>query len=128
MPTSEQIEKAARAIAEAEGWALIADLSLPFSEGSRIGKAMHKAKVALSAAEGVKPRVKPLAWAEASFGDTWYAKSILGEYAIWEIENGYFRAPDQPAGTRCDGDLDAAKAAAQADYETRIFSALQEGE
>lgn len=65
-------------------------------------------------------RVKPLEWKRYDDG-WWEASSIFGDYIIRE------HYPDwlSPHGTWVDvSDIDAAKAAAQADYEARIMSAL----
>lgn len=43
------VEKVARAIAEAEGFQLPNDMSLPYAEGSRIGMSMAKARAAIEA-------------------------------------------------------------------------------
>ena len=43
------VERVARAIAEAEGFHLPNDMSLPYAEGSRIGKSMAKARAAIEA-------------------------------------------------------------------------------
>lgn len=75
-------------------------------------------------AGGVK--VKALEWDRSSVdGLIEYADSLLGEYQVWAIgDTGYFYrqsfATGQPAGEN----IEAAKAAAQADYERRILSAL----
>lgn len=74
---------------------------------------------------GVK--VKSLEWDRRSVdGSTEYADSLLGEYQVWAIGgSGYFYrkafATGQPAGDT----IETAKAAAQADYERRIRSALE---
>ena len=77
------------------------------------------------------PTVKPLDWQAA--GRDWCAVSAVGTYYVqWDDETGHWFAAlendapdhhviepgDQPS-------LDAAKAAAQADYEIRILSALE---
>lgn len=70
--------------------------------------------------------VKPLEWGPGytSGSETFYAKTILGMWSVWEIGNGYFRGPTDHGGTPVPGGIEAAKAAAQADYEARILSAL----
>lgn len=65
-------------------------------------------------------KVKPLIW-EQNFSGTWYAESVIGNYAVWD---GYFRPPTQNAGIPAGAKLDETKAAAQADFEARIRSAL----
>lgn len=70
--------------------------------------------------------VKPLEWV-ASGTRCWRAKSIIGYYRAME-----YRAPNLPAAGWESPDqwphdadsVDAAKAAAQADYEARVRSAL----
>lgn len=63
--------------------------------------------------------VKPLEW--QLDGSTWYAKSIIGEYAVWA---GYYRPPRGNGGILSGSTVDEAKAAAQAHYAASILSAL----
>lgn len=70
--------------------------------------------------------VKPLVWKyyrdpkEAS-----EARTQIGNWAIWEINGvAYCYGPDDICGKLCGDSIDDAKAAAQADYESRILSAL----
>lgn len=70
-------------------------------------------------------QVKPLDWTQPyPLEGTFYAESLLGVWSVWEIGSGYVRAPDQRAGRKVDGDIEAAKAAAQADYEDQLRSAF----
>jgi hypothetical protein len=70
-----------------------------------------------------QPRVKPLAWRDTRGDGTQWANTIFGlQYCASEKGWGFRNYPDQyPAG----GGVEEAKAAAQADYETRILSALE---
>ena len=63
-------------------------------------------------------RVEPLAWEDWIYGDG-KAQSIFGVYHVW---GDYWRAPGE---TSAGISADDPKAAAQADYEARIFSALR---
>ena len=61
--------------------------------------------------------VNPLVWVPASFGgDTYYANTILGQYAVW---GGYFRSPYGSVAVNGDE-----RAAAQAHHDAELFSAL----
>lgn len=77
---------------------------------------------ALAAAIAVAP-VKPLTvkpmefFSPPGFHGTKFAKTILGEYAVWP---GYFRRPNEVAGTPSDDP----EAAAQADFAERILCVL----
>lgn len=77
------------------------------------------------AAEGVKPRVKPLVWDKGfahTFVGIFYRYVRQSDYVVLEKHDGAMTLKS------VHDDIDAAKAAAQADYKARIFSALQEGE
>lgn len=63
------------------------------------------------------PAVKALEWVLMNDGATYNAASILGRWARWD---GHYMPPDGRAGIPCDDPV----AAAQADYESRIRSAL----
>ncbi|MDM7852330.1 hypothetical protein [Pseudochrobactrum kiredjianiae] len=53
------------------------------------------------------------------------AESVFGTYAIWEFGGeGYYRTPSATAGTPVQGGQTEAKAAAQADFERRIFACV----
>lgn len=69
--------------------------------------------------------LKSLEWTKTEFGDTWYAKSILGTWSVWEVGNGYYRPPDGHGGIRVDGGIEAAKEAAFAEYERRLMGAFE---
>ena len=85
----------------------------------------------LAASEPMCVAVKPLEWEHVTLTQTWQAKSIFGEYAVgfddgwWAQLGGYanweWNAPDDP---RSYHGPDAAKAAAQTDYDARILSAI----
>lgn len=70
--------------------------------------------------------VRKLEWHEFERGNSVYALAIVGQYSAWDFDgkDGHWRAPESFAGRRVSGDIEAAKAAAQADYEQRIHSAL----
>ena len=81
-------------------------------------------------------RVKPLEWEwdTRDVGDFWSAKTAVGEYEAGRSDDGYaFACCDGPVMWEWQPDEDArllsiddAKAAAQADYETRIRAALED--
>ncbi len=73
------------------------------------------------------PKVKPLEWHFPEHHDTVeIASTIFGEYTVWEINGGgYLRRPNEECGWPVGGDINSAKAAAQADYSRRILSALE---
>lgn len=73
-------------------------------------------------------RVKPLAWKLGSDGETWIADTIVGTYKTWmPIAGRYHRygwkgcllLPESKSA------IEGWKDKAQADYETRILSALE---
>lgn len=122
MPSKEQIEKAARAIAE---------ISQPIADVHTMDKIVDAtwrlyedvATAALSAAEGVKVRVKPLEWRDAPDGvylsKTILADSLTGQYSV-TVSTGaaYF-----------DGELCGleGRESCQRVHDAAIRSALQEG-
>ncbi|QNQ62481.1 hypothetical protein IB024_01610 [Brucella sp. 6810] len=74
----------------------------------------------------VQVAVKKLEWFPLDLPNTVYAHSAFGMYTTWEIDGvGFFRKEGGYGGLKVDGDLEAAKAAAQADYEARVMSALE---
>lgn len=81
----------------------------------------------LRSGNGGEVRVKALEWSStiegAEFAGGLYseAQSPLGVYMAWG--SGMWRGPSSGASKHV-GDIATAKAAAQADYETRILSAL----
>lgn len=80
----------------------------------------HSAAV-LKAADEIErspsPTVKGLEWVQMDDGETYHAQSILGRWARW---CGHYLPPDGYGGIACSDPI----AAAQADYEARILSAL----
>lgn len=91
------------------------------------GPQMSDVRAALQAA-GV--RVKPLEWTPRPDGRQWYATSARGLYvhftAVMGAETGVWSCYLDDFW-RPFASLEAAKAAAQADYEARIFAALKAG-
>lgn len=93
------------------------------------GAAVLRAQIAEArlAAAGVKQRVKPLVWEDT--GETWSrCDSIAGEYFIAGHQGSYaWSVNDDDAwhhGEHVES-MEAAKAAAQADYDARILGALE---
>jgi hypothetical protein len=78
----------------------------------------------------VDVRIKPLEWARETptqwKPETWKAESLFGEYDIQREKDGTFSGFAPNAGTGLFNSLDEAKAAAQADYESRIRSTLSD--
>lgn len=71
--------------------------------------------------------VKPLEWvAPYQHDNTSFAETMLGTWTVWDFggEDSHVRGPQDKAGRRIGGDIESAKAVAQADYEARIRSAL----
>lgn len=73
-------------------------------------------------------RVKPLVWEPRYNKEGETARTILGHYTLREVGVRIMLYFSGMADPRCDGfvTIDAAKAAAQADYEARILSAIEE--
>lgn len=69
-------------------------------------------------------RVKALVWERDSLGWGWWADSILGSYRVFNGSRWRLCGCGDTQGTDA-GNEDAAKGAAQADYETRILAALE---
>lgn len=70
-------------------------------------------------------RVKDIDWQRYERGTGEYAYTILGTYTAGHYgDNARWFAPEDSDGREVDGNIDAAKAAAQADYEARILSAV----
>lgn len=98
----------------------------------RYGLSDNEMKLALDAAlSSAHPalaqevEVKPLIWAWNDFLDAWEADTAIGRYQAWQINNvGVVKFPHAADGRIVDGAIDAAKAAAQQDYESRIRSAI----
>lgn len=77
------------------------------------------------AAKPAKVGVKPLEWVHRPVFGVWSAASDT--YWVWERNGiGYWRRwwPDNAGDVVAEGGQESAKAAAQADYEARILSAL----
>lgn len=78
--------------------------------------------------QGVGVKVKPLEWGKSSIGERDKAQTVVGSYFIGDPAPGSYNVlfdNDQITAllTVCPS-LEAAKSAAQADYEARILSAL----
>lgn len=72
-------------------------------------------------------QVKPLKWVEARCSDRWErytAESLLGAYEVLEWSNGGFGGTLARGGEFSAESIEAAKAIAQSDYETRVRSVL----
>ncbi|WP_199091584.1 TFIIB-type zinc ribbon-containing protein [Bosea sp. ASV33] len=76
------------------------------------------------APSGSGGRVKPLEWQPTSSGFCWHAASAVGRYFIEERHSDFRWNVEGWPGEWAVNTLDEAKAAAQADYEARIRSAL----
>lgn len=151
MPTEKQIETAARAMHDGPLGADDHDFDAPENASQR----QWCLDMARAALESAQPRVKRLEWAEDRstgfvpgrpapipglpdeparlLAITWFARAnpFSFDYLITQLQ----RDGENPFILSCGlgeerfGSLDAAKAAAQADYEARILSALTtEGE
>jgi hypothetical protein len=72
---------------------------------------------AIRALPAVTPKVEALVWEPWENGNSISKETILGVYCVWD---GYYRPPNHFGGIRAKDP----KAAAQADYEARILSAL----
>ena len=77
------------------------------------------------------PKVKPLVWTkEREHDSTEYVETEFGTYVIWESsfsdDSGHCRLPDGQGGRQVGGDKEKARSVAQADYERRILSALEQ--
>jgi hypothetical protein len=101
---------------------------------------------AIRALPAVQPKVKPLVWEDADQGmcTKWRAAAFQGHYELVTLKNEkgwavnfswgrplsywFIQGDDDdfgPTGPKMFPDLEAAKAAAQADYEARILAALE---
>ncbi|WP_273772900.1 hypothetical protein [Brucella intermedia] len=86
----------------------------------------HRAALTAAPFLPVQGAVKKLEWFPLDLSNTLYAHSAFGMYTVWEIDGvGFFRKEGGYGGTKVDGNIEAAKAATQADYEARILSALE---
>lgn len=138
--TKEMIEAAARAMCDAWCYAKIGTPDGDAEWKSKQDQYRKQAEAALSAAlyrsaEAGKPVVKGLEWDDRTDGDdrNSYANTSIGRYEAFEFRlkhpsvgekiffgwRGHWTNADQPAES-----FEAAKAAAQADYEARVRSAL----
>lgn len=68
--------------------------------------------------------VEPLEWQTTPSGFVWFAESAVGRYFIEERHSDFVWTLEPQPGRGYRNTLDEAKAAAQADYEQRIRSAL----
>lgn len=87
----------------------------------------HRVTAALSDKQAVEVKIKPLEWIEHPSADAWRADTMLGTYQVWagSLKTGWlFDGLFAERLNETSHDEDAAKAAAQADYERRIRSAL----
>lgn len=78
---------------------------------------------------GVGVKVKKLKWQTLTPGFSLQRSAcLLGDYRVWEDADGAWEwaLNDEKHSDGCEETPDAAKAAAQADYERRILSALTE--
>jgi hypothetical protein len=100
------------------------------SEEDAIAAWNRRAATSKPVAEAVKVKpqctIKPLEWEEGAPGTyKQIAESPFGHYSVWEINGTACWSPwKSGSGAIVDGGLVEAKAAAQADYEQRIMSAL----
>lgn len=131
MVTEKQVEAAARAIAERELGMGDAPGVIKSVVDARWQEYTDLARAALTAA-GVKPRVKLLVWGETSYGSP-ESFTVTGVYRINGAFDGGWSvpAPGRRMLVSSDGrqnfpTIEEAKAAAQADYEARIMSALED--
>lgn len=79
---------------------------------------------ALRAIPAVQVGVKPLIWVEETDGSGWYAVSMGYQFTIRETARGFRYWCFDASHATFYPTIEAAKAAAQADYEARILSAL----
>jgi hypothetical protein len=68
--------------------------------------------------------VKPLEWETTRSGFVWVASSAVGRYFVEERHNDFSWTLEIQPGRGYQDTLEAAKSAAQSDFETRIRSAL----
>jgi hypothetical protein len=107
---------------------------MPLADASFIAQWVHDARQSLRAQGGV--RVKPLGWSDhtpptagISHYDHCISVTTIGEYRIewkgWKQHGGYCVYGPEQTHIETAENLDAAKAAAQADYERRIRGSLE---
>jgi hypothetical protein len=111
---------------------VMAAMEWPPTDGDAQIDAVLDAIAALPA-QGV--RVKPLEWRDAKISDKWQrwtSDTLFGQYEVLEYSDGgfgwnvSFHDADIEALQYSAEGIDAAKAAAQADYERRVIAALRE--
>lgn len=90
-----------------------------------------KAEVAKRIAKHA-PRVKALEWKDrdSAEGGYWFARTPFVEYRLYKEEDGGFRSWFAMSGLGFDsetGTIEEAKAAAQADYERRVWECFEGG-
>jgi hypothetical protein len=108
--------------------------SLHVAHWQKLHEDAQSALAAIDAAleGGAVPKVKALVWKEARISDQWErfsAECVFGCYEVLEWSDGGFGGTLPGSLTEFDADsIEAAKAAAQADYERRIRSAIVLGD
>lgn len=102
-----------------------ADLGTAFFSETQMRAYARKALKELCAQGGVS--VRPLQWQQTDPHFPWAAQSLIGRYTAWDFDgkDGHWMRPGDVAGVRVKGGLEEAKAAAEADYRTRVLSALE---
>ncbi|MCO6050891.1 hypothetical protein NGM99_13990 [Mesorhizobium sp. RP14(2022)] len=115
-----------------------AGIALIQYEDKVLAKVVERMRAAADAFDAAEQRassdvkVKDIVWGETSYGRP-EAETVVGVYRIveaWDggwsvnVRNEVLRHPD---GRKSFATLDEAKAAAQADYRSRILSAIQNG-
>lgn len=79
----------------------------------------------LASARCPQDLVRPLEWVQPRrFEETSVADTPFGRWVVWEIGDGYMKAPEAHCGLRVGTNLEAAKAAAQDDFASRVLSCL----
>ena len=95
-----------------------------FAENAKIAERIF------APAESAQVKVKPLEWNEYETEgeiDRWDAQTMMGAYYEIGVDfNGYLVSHDYAHLNRAYETLDEAKAAAQADYESRIRATLNQ--
>lgn len=77
--------------------------------------------------KGAEVAVKPLEWETTRSGFVWLASSAVGRYFVEERHSDFSWTLESQPGRGYQDTLEGAKSAAQADFETRIRSALVSG-
>lgn len=142
---AEALATLSRPVEGVKAWALVLDGEvISTTHDERTANYMRESNrngsvvpLAIATVEGVKgePRVKPLEWERRGKSEDWFADAEVGRYEVGLVHHRYVmtlrRISDgQWEDTRftCGSGVEAAKAAAQADYERRILSALASSE